>query len=102
VHADADHALKLWEENPDFTIRLPLEPETPKQTVKVPKMMYVPTKYINLFLGKRFTPRQLMTEIYPKLAEDGSWADLEPFVKWLMTCGTLASKHDQTSLCLMP
>jgi hypothetical protein len=82
--------------------RPPFRARNTKQTVKVPKMMYVPTKNINLFLGKRFTPRQLMTEIYPKLAEDGSLADLEPFVKWLMTCGTLASKNDQTSLYLMP
>jgi hypothetical protein len=64
IHDTVQTTLEKWKEDTKKTVLSPVNTKAPKQTIRVPKLMYVPPKYINLFLGKRLTPRQLMEEVY--------------------------------------
>jgi hypothetical protein len=94
-------ASEMWSEDEKMEFLPALEIEEIKQTVRVPKMMYVPPKYIHLFLGKRFTPRQLFEEFYPVLVQDEQLGAMQPFVTWMMVCATAVGKK-KTSPCLLP
>jgi hypothetical protein len=98
--ADSQAALKLWGDEPEA--ELLLAPKHHKETVRVVKMMYVPAKFISLFIGKRFTPRQLMEDVYPVLAEDSDLDELKPFIQWLMACGMSGGQERVASPVLLP
>jgi hypothetical protein len=44
IHTSGEAALTMWEENPDLDLLS--TPIAGKQAIRVPKMMYVPAKYI--------------------------------------------------------
>jgi hypothetical protein len=46
-----------------------------------------------LFLGKRFTPKQLFKTIYPILVVDEQLTSMQPFINWMMVCGTPSGKN---------
>jgi hypothetical protein len=73
-----------------------------KETIRVTKKIYVPAQHIGLFMGQRFTPRQLMEDVYPLLVADGALEDLKPFIQWMLSCGTSTGTERVTSPLLLP
>jgi hypothetical protein len=97
------HAWEMWTNNQDIELLPSLEKQTERQTTKLSKLMFVPPKFINLFLGKRYTPRQLIEQVYPQLADEEEVSALKPFVNWMMACGTTSGSKTRTySPCLLP
>jgi hypothetical protein len=95
-------AFDTWIINPDAEVLPPPTPGSRTRTVQVPKLMYVPPKGISLFIGKRLTPRELIEEVYPVLVEEEQVEDMEPFIRWMIACGSLASADDKASPCSLP
>jgi hypothetical protein len=100
VPVNGEAALKMWEDDLEATLVTP--PKHNKETIRVTKMMYVPTQFIGLFIGQRFTPRQLMEDIYPIVVADGILEDLKPLVQWMMACGMAIGTEGVTSPVLLP
>lgn len=102
VPTSGEAALAMWLENLDIDL-LPAPKNTNnKDLIRVTKVMYVPAKYIDLFMGRRLTPRQLMEEIYPVLAGDEGLSDLKPLAQWMMACGMATSPEKTSSPVLLP
>jgi hypothetical protein len=102
VPTSGEAALAMWLENLDIDL-LPAPKNTNnKDLIRVTKVMYVPAKYIDLFMGRRLTPRQLMEEVYPVLAGDEGLSDLKPLVQWMMACGMATSPDKTSSPVLLP
>jgi hypothetical protein len=102
VPVDGTVAFDTWIINPDAEVLPPPTPGSRTRTVQVPKLMYVPPKGISLFIGKRLTPRELIEEVYPVLVEEEQVEDMEPFIRWMIACGSLASADDKASPCSLP
>jgi hypothetical protein len=100
VPVDLETTLKMWEDDCDATLLPPLKHN--KETIRVTKMIYVPAQLIDLFMGQRFTPRQLMEDVYPLLVADGVLEDLKPFIQWMVDCGTSTGTERATSPLLLP
>ena len=59
--------------------------------VHVPKHMFVPPKYVPLFMNRRLTPRQLIQEVCGAISVDGLTAELAPLVRWCVYAATGAN-----------
>jgi hypothetical protein len=98
----AQDAWEMWSKDDTLELLPPLKALDERKAVRVPKAMYIPPKYISLFMGKRLTPRQLLLEVYPLIVDDEQLPNLQPFIDWMMTCGMSAGKGKKVSPCLLP
>jgi hypothetical protein len=62
------------------------------QLVKVPKAMYVPSKYIRLFVGKGLTSKDLSKKRI-RVWYDEQTLILKPFINWMVACVMSTSKE---------
>jgi hypothetical protein len=98
VHVSGTVAFDTWIINPDAEVLPPPTAGSRTRTVRVPKLMYVPPKYISLF-GKRLAPRELLEEVYPALVEEEQVEDMEPLIRRMIACGILVSSDDKALPC---
>lgn len=52
--------------------------------VRPPLSIYVPPKYVGLFLNHRLTPREIADQVLPVIVADGNVGMMEPFIDWCM------------------
>jgi hypothetical protein len=102
IHTNGVAVLTTWEENPDLDL-LPT-PIAGKHLIRVPKMMYVPVKYIKQFIRQRLTPRQLMEVIYSiqSWSKRSGQKKMQPFIQWMMACGVSTGTDQEASPVMLP
>lgn len=92
IYATATGATAAWAADPTLTIIDLIPPGTANTgRAHVPNLMYVPPAYIPLFLGRRLTPRQLITEVVAEVVRRGQGADMAGFLAWCVYAGTAAT-----------
>jgi len=88
VHNNIATATAAWGADANMAIVPLLANGADVQNVRVPNLMYVPPAYIYLFIGRRLTPRQLVTEVLTVVETNGHEGDMAPFVQWCLAAGT--------------
>jgi hypothetical protein len=90
-------AAILWASDPGLKVLPPSDVATAGRVVRVPYMMFVPARYITMFIGRRLSPRQLITEVLATIQADGNEASMGPFVDWLVSAGVEENTGDDVS-----
>lgn len=68
--------------------------ETDTTAVRVPFMMFVPPKYVDLFMGRRLTPREVIEQVAVQVENDGNATTMLAFMRWCLAAATIATTGD--------
>lgn len=69
--------------------------------VLMPHLMFVPPKYAQQLLGRRLTPRQLLTEFCQTIEDNGDDGELEQLIHWCIYACTKRNNGDTNSELLL-
>jgi hypothetical protein len=97
IPKDYPTALNAWAS--DLTVEV-LDAMTfgaDTRPVNVPRLMYVPPKYIPILLDRRLTPRQLLDELCGAISTDGKLAECAALVDWCIAAGVAETPGDTES-----
>lgn len=97
IPGDIASAATLWAADTTLAILDPIATAAGGQARRVPSYMFVPPKYIGLFIGRRLSPRQLVEEVLAQVVADGLEAELEAFVHWCLYAGVASAAGGDAS-----
>jgi len=97
IPGDIASAAALWTADPALDILDPVATAAGGQARRVPSYMFVPPRYIGLFIGRRLSPRQLVEEVLAQVVADGLEAELGAFVHWCLYAGVASAAGGNAS-----